>query len=133
VGLVLLIFMALALGWDTSNWLIGRRSLNDLADGAAVAAAGAVDVERFYDSDGEVLRLGEAEATATVRELLTTSQIDGVVAKVSTGVGPDGRPQATVQLRAPAPTTFLHLLRLTAPEMTAEAVAAAVRVEPPSG
>jgi Putative Flp pilus-assembly TadE/G-like len=131
VGLVLLVLMVLALGWDTSNWLIGRRTLSDLADGAAAAAAGAVDVERFYGSGGRVLRLDEAAATGTVREVLAASPLDGIVARVSTGVGSDGRPRATVQLRAPASTAFLHVLGLVAPEMSAEAVATAVRVEPP--
>jgi hypothetical protein len=131
VGLVLLVLMVLALGWDTSNWLIGRRTLNDLADGAAAAAAGAVDVERFYGSGGRVLRLDQAAATGTVREVLAASPLDGVAARVSTGVGADGRPRATVQLRAPASTAFLHLVRLVPPEMSAEAVATAVRVEPP--
>jgi hypothetical protein len=130
VGLVLLILMALGLGWDTSNWLIGRRVLNDLADGAAVAAAGAVDVDRFYRTGGRELALSEAGAARTVRALVGDAGIEGVSALITVGTGPGGRPAVTVRLTAPARTQFLHLVGVTAPLMSAEAEAVAFRVEP---
>lgn len=132
VGLVFLILMALALGWDASNWLIGRRLLNDLADGAAVAAAGSVDVERFIATDGRELVLSEAGARRAVREVVEAAGIEGVRAEVSTGTGTGtaGRPAVTVRLQAPAASVFLHLLGLTAPVMSAEAEAVALRVSP---
>jgi uncharacterized membrane protein len=127
-GMVLLVLMALALGWDTSNWLIGQRRLNDVADGAAVAAAGSVDVERFHATGGRELALSEAAAVGTVRELVGAAGVDGLSAEVSTGTGAAGRPVVVVRLRAPPATAFLHLVRLTPPAMSAEAEAAVVRV-----
>jgi uncharacterized membrane protein len=48
IGLVGLILMVLGLGWDASNWFLGHRALNNLADGAAIAAASDIDLRAFY-------------------------------------------------------------------------------------
>lgn len=133
VGLVMLILMTLGLGWDASNWLIGRRALNDVADGAALAAAGSVDVERFYDTDGRDVVLDEAGATAVVRDLIVDSSVEDARFEVRVGMDREGRPMVTVRLFAPAPTMFLHLVGVTAPSMSAEAVAVAVRSGPAVG
>lgn len=133
VGLVMLILMTLGLGWDTSNWLIGRRMLNDVADGAALAAAGSVDVERFYDTDGRDVAPSQAEAAALVRDLVAGSSVEGARAEVTVGADGEGRPTVTVRLSAPAPTMFLHLVGVIAPSMSAEAVAVALRAGPSAG
>jgi uncharacterized membrane protein len=66
VGLVMLVLLVLALGWDTSNWFLGHRALVNLADGAAVAAAGEVDTAAWYASGGREVRVAERRARATV-------------------------------------------------------------------
>ena len=73
VGLVALVLLVLALGWDTSNWFLGHRALANLADGAAVAAAGEVDVGAWYASGGRDVRVVEERARATVGAYLAGS------------------------------------------------------------
>jgi Putative Flp pilus-assembly TadE/G-like len=134
VGLVLMVLMVLALGWDTSNWFLGHRALANLADGAAVAAANDVDTRTWYASGGRSVRVAQVRARATVAAYLAGSAGDSGVAKVglrSVQVGPgEGGPEVTVRLAAPARVGLLRLLRLVPPEMEGRAAATA-RLVPP--
>jgi uncharacterized membrane protein len=130
IGLVLVVLMVLALGWDVGNWLIGRRALNDAADGAAVAAASELDRGRFYGSGGGDVRLAGAAAQETVDSFAALSGIRGMSAGARVDVDAAGRARVTVRASAPATTTFLHLLGLVAPDMDAEAAASVERAAP---
>jgi uncharacterized membrane protein len=130
VGLLVLVLTVLALGWDVGNWLIGRRALNDAADGAAIAAASELDRARYYASGGVDVRGAGTAARATVAEYAELSGIDGLAASAAVDVDPDGRARVTVRATAPAATTFLHLLGLVAPAMDAEAAASVERAAP---
>jgi hypothetical protein len=91
VGLVVLVLVVLALGWDTSNWFLGHRALANLADGAAVAAAGEVDVGAWYASGGREVRVVEGRARATVGAYLAGSAGDsGVGGAAGVGFGGGG-------------------------------------------
>ena len=134
IGLVVLVLMVLALGWDTSNWFLGHRALGNLADGAAVAAANDVDTRAWYMSGGRSVRVAQERARATVTAYLAGSAADSGVAGVqlrSVEVVPgEGGPEVTVQVAAPARVGFLRLLRLVPPEMEGRAAATA-RLVPP--
>jgi Putative Flp pilus-assembly TadE/G-like len=96
VGLVMLVLLVLALGWDTSNWFLGHRALVNLADGAAVAAAGEMDTAAWYASGGREVRVAERRARATVAAYLAEAVGDSGVAgvrprSVVVGRGPGGR------------------------------------------
>ena len=134
VGLVVLVLMVLALGWDTSNWFLGHRALGNLADGAAVAAANDVDTRAWYMSGGRSVRVAQERARATVTAYLAGSAGDSGVARVrlrSVEVVPgEGGPEVTVQVAAPARVGLLRLLRLVPPEMEGRAAATA-RLVPP--
>ena len=82
VGLVVLVLVVLALGWDTSNWFLGHRALANLADGAAVAAANDVDTGTWYRSGGRSVRVAQERARATVAAYLAGSAGDSGVAGV---------------------------------------------------
>jgi hypothetical protein len=131
IGLVVLVLMVLALGWDTSNWFLGHRAL---ADGAAVAAANDVDTRAWYGSGGRSVRVVEARARTTVAAYLAGSTNDSGVAGVelrSVEVVPgEGGPEVTVRLAAPARVGLLRLLRLVPPEMEGRAAATARLVAP---
>ena len=134
VGLVVLVLMVLALGWDTSNWFLGHRALANLADGAAVAAANDVDTGTWYRSGGRSVRVAQERARATVVAYLAGSAGDSGVAgvrlrSVEVAPGPGG-PEVTVQVEAPARAGLLRLLRLVPPEMEGRAAATAVLVPP---
>ncbi len=129
MGLVGLILMVLALGWDTTNWFLGHRALNNLSDGAAVAAANDVDIEAYYRSEGRTITVLTANATATVAAYLRDTAGDSGVrgaraAAVTVGSSPAG-PTVTVELRAPAQVLFLRWLGLVPPAMSAAATATA--------
>ena len=134
IGLVVLVLMVLALGWDTSNWFLGHRALANLADGAAVAAANDVDTGTWYRSGGRSVRVAEERARATVVAYLAGSAGDSGVSGVrlrSVVVVPgEGGPEVTVRVAAPARVGLLRLLRLVPPEMESRAAATARLVAP---
>jgi Putative Flp pilus-assembly TadE/G-like len=134
VGLVVLVLMVLALGWDTSNWFLGHRALANLADGAAVAAAGEVDVRAWYAGGGREVRLVEPRARATVDAYVAGSAGDSGVAgvrlrSVAVAAGRGG-PEVTVVVAAPARVGLLRLLGVVPPLMEGRAAATARLVEP---
>ena len=134
VGLVVLVLMVLALGWDTSNWFLGHRALDDLADGAAVAAAGELDTRAYYASEGHEVAVLGRQAEATVRRFVATaSGGSGVgrveVASVVVRRGPGG-PLVGVELAAQTPVGLLRLLGIVPPRMVGGATATARVVAP---
>jgi putative Flp pilus-assembly TadE/G-like protein len=134
MGLVVLVLMVLALGWDTSNWFLGHRALGNLADGAAVAAANDVDTRTWYRTGGRSVRVAQERARATVTAYLAGSVRDSGISGVrlrSVQVVPgEGGPEVTVRIAAPARVGLLRLLRLVPPEMEGRAAATA-RLVPP--
>jgi hypothetical protein len=134
VGLVVLVLMVLALGWDTSNWFLGHRALDDLADGAAVAAAGELDTRAYYASEGREVAVLGRRAEATVREFVAGASGDsGIgrvgVASVRVGRG-SGGPLVRVELVAATPVGLLRLLGIVPPQMVGGATATARVVGP---
>lgn len=129
VGLVGLILMVLALGWDASNWFLGHRALDNLADGAAIAAASDVDLRAFYASDGRQIAISDERAMATVRQYLEDVAGDSGLERVVPGLVRVERlasgPRVTVELRAATPAAFLRYLHVVAPEMVGSATATA--------
>jgi uncharacterized membrane protein len=134
VGLVGLILMVLGLGWDASNWFLGHRALDNLADGAAIAAASDVDLRAFYASDGLQITISDERALATVRQYLLDVAGDSGLQRVAPGSVRVERaangPRVTVELRAATPAAFLRYLHVVAPEMVGSATATAELREP---
>lgn len=134
IGLVVLVLMVLALGWDTSNWFLGHRALGNLADGAAVAAANDVDTRAWYRSGGRSVRVAQERARATVTAYLArsagSSGIGGVRLRSVQVLPGEGGPEVAVEVAAPARLGLLRLLRLVPPEMEGRAAATA-RLVPP--
>jgi hypothetical protein len=137
LGLVGLILMVLGLGWDASNWFLGHRALDNLADGAAIAAASDVDLRAFYASDGREIRLSDQQALATVRRYLTDAAGDSGLERVSVRSVRVERvasgPRVTVEVQAATPVAFLTYLDVVAPEMVGSATATAEIRPPPGG
>lgn len=129
MGLVVLVFMVLALGWDSANWFLGHRALNNLADGAAVAAASEIDVAAYYQSEGRTTTVVAGRARATVAGYLRASAGDsgvrGVAATTVTVTSSPAGPTVTVQVAAPAQVLFLRWLGIVPPAMAARASATA--------
>jgi hypothetical protein len=129
VGLAGLILMVLGLGWDASNWFLGHRALDNLADGAAIAAASDLDLRAFYASGGREITVSDERALATVRRYLLDVAGDSGLERVRPGSvrveGLAGGPRVTVELRATTPAAFLRALHVVAPEMAGSATATA--------
>jgi uncharacterized membrane protein len=134
VGFVGLVLMVLGLGWDASNWFLGHRALDNLADGAAIAAASDVDLRAFYASDGRQIMISEERALVTVRQYLLDVVGDSGLDRVRVGSvrveRRAGGPRVTVELRATTPAAFLRYLQVVAPEMVGRATATATLEEP---
>lgn len=134
VGLVVLVLMVLALGWDTSNWFLGHRALGNLADGAAVAAVGELDTAAYYASDGRDVTVLERAARDIVGAYVAGSARDsgvGGVAVVSVQVRRGGGgPEVAVGLAADSPVGLLRLLGIVPPRMSGTATASARLVGP---
>jgi uncharacterized membrane protein len=129
IGLIGLILMVLGLGWDASNWFLGHRTLDNLADGAAIAAASDVDVRAFYASDGREITVSSELAHATVRRYLVEVAGDSGLQRVrAQSIRVEqlaAGPRVTVELRASTPAAFLRILHVVAPEMVGTATATA--------
>ncbi|HEX6678596.1 MAG TPA: pilus assembly protein TadG-related protein [Actinomycetes bacterium] len=134
VGLVVLVLMVLALGWDTSNWFLGHRALDDLADGAAVAAAGELDTRAYYASEGREVALLERRAEATVGEFVAAAAGDSGVRRVEVASvvvrGSPAGPVVAVELEAGTPVGLLRLLGVVPPRMVGGATAVGRVVAP---
>ena len=134
LGLVVLVLMVLALGWDTSNWFLGHRALGNLADGAAVAAANDVDTRTWYLSGGRkggvALARGGATVTAYRAGWGGEWGVAGVELRSVQVVPGKGGPEVSVLVSAPARVGLLRLVRLVPPEMEGQAAATA-RLVPP--
>jgi uncharacterized membrane protein len=129
VGLVGIILMVLGLGWDASNWFLGHRALDNLADGAAVAAASDVDLRAFSASGGREIAISDERALGTVRRYLTDaaedSGLEGIRVQAVRVERAETGPRVTVELRARTPVAFLSYLGVVPPEMTGSATATA--------
>jgi len=137
LGLIGVILMVLGLGWDASNWFLGHRALDNLADGAAIAAASDVDLRAFYASGGREITLSDRQALATVRRYLMDAAGDSGLERVSVRFVRVERvasgPRVTVEVRAATPVAFLTYLGVVAPEMVGRATATAEIRPPPGG
>jgi len=135
-GLILVLLMILALGWDASNWFLGGRALNNLADGAAVAAADEVDTTRYYASNGNDLTILTQQADQVIGDYLARSAVDsgvrGATVDAITVTASAAGPSVRVELAAPAQVVFLRYLGITRfQSMRASATATAI-VRPPA-
>ena len=122
VGLALVAFAIAGLAIDGTRAFLLRRSLQNAADAAAVAAAGELDTSSLYASGGRNVTLDPDAARAQAIELLSERALPAraSISADSTGV--------TIVLRGSLPTTFLGVVGVSEVPVAAEA-----RAEPFSG
>lgn len=70
VGMALVVFSVAGLAIDGTRAFLERRALQNLADGAALAAADQVDRRAFYEGGGEELHLDASAARRVVNDWL---------------------------------------------------------------
>jgi uncharacterized membrane protein len=117
VGLVLVVFAVTGLAVDATRAFLFRRTLQNVADGSAVAAAGEISRATYYASGGRDLRLDPQQADDTARRWLSRRGLD-----LDVDVDTDGN-QVHVIARGWVSSTFLSLVGVHRIPVAAEAVA----------
>lgn len=122
LGCVLILMGVLGVALDGTKAFIHRRTLQNAADAAVLAAAGELDVQAYYASDGAVVKLDVKAARTRVAEWISKR---GVTSTLDVRVD---SARVTVVLRDTVPSSFLSLVGISEIPVAVEAVA-----EPLSG
>ena len=126
LGLTMAVLAVAGLAVDGTRAFLLRRTLQNAADGAALAASGELDRAAFYRSGGREVSLDPAAARAEAVALLAERSIRADVAIETAGDGVD------IILRADSATTFLRLVGIDAVPVAASARAVPVGGPPGS-
>jgi hypothetical protein len=104
LGLSLVSFAVAGLAVDGTRAFLLRRTLQNAADGATLAAASEIDTTSYYASGGRRITLDDAAAQRTAARWLG---LRGIRARASIGASSDS---IRVVLRSEMPTSFLGLV-----------------------
>jgi hypothetical protein len=124
IGMSLVVFAIAGLAVDGTRAFLFRRSLQNSADAAALAAAAELDRALYYGSGGTTAVLDESAARAAARRWL---QLRGLPLTAEVDVAPD---RVEVLVRGNVPTTFLGLVGVAEIPVGARADAAPVSGSP---
>ena len=125
LGLSLMLLPLGGLGLDLDRAFSARRSLGAAADAAALAGAGALDVDA-YRADGTV-RLDPARAEARVRRSVAAQLDDDAIRSVRVEVGEQS---VTVEVEGRVDLTLLRLVRGAEPFTVTVSATARPHVRP---
>ena len=117
LGLALVTFAVAGLAVDGTRAFLHRRTLQNAADSAALAAAGEVDRDLYYSSAGRTVKLDPRAAATTAGRWL---QRRGIQASATFGVSGNS---IGVTLTGSLPTTFLGLVGIDQIRVAASATA----------
>lgn len=104
VGMALLVFAISGLAVDGTRAFLFRRTLQNAADAASLAAASSIDLDRYYASEGRNRRLDPTSARRVAAHLLS---LRGTGARSTIEVRGD---RIVVVLRDDVATMFLGLV-----------------------
>lgn len=122
VGMAIVVMAIVGVAVDGTRAFLHRRTLQNVADSSAQAAAASIDTDAYYAGDPQWQLDPRAARTAVARSLAARGQVAAVAVTV------DGR-SVTVTLRDEVRTTFLNLVGIGSVPVAVEA--AAVPVELP--
>lgn len=117
LGLALVTFAVAGLAVDGTRAFLHRRTLQNAADSAALAAAGEIDRNLYYSSAGRAVTLDPNAAASAAGQWIRRR---GINADVSLGVS---RSSVDVTLTGSLPTTFLGLIGIEEINVAARATA----------
>lgn len=123
VGFAAVVLLLIAVVTDVSAVFLARRSLTSQADGAAVAAAQAIDEEAFYTGTAppDRLPLDRAAAERAAADYLAGARLSGGPIRLRSAAVRDGR--VTVTLTGQARPPFRRFLAGSTVALTAVAAA----------
>ena len=118
LGIALVCFAVCGLAVDGTKAFLMRRTLQNAADAASLAAASDLDRDAYYSSGGRRVLLDAVAARRTAERYLSMRGISGRTEVRATRRG------VTVAVRAATTTTFLALVGIDEVPVAAEARAA---------
>ena len=127
LGMAMVAFAVAGLAVDGTRAFLMRRTLQNVADSAALAGAGELDERAYYSSEGRAVTLSSQDATAVARRWIAAR---GLRARAQ--VAADDRRVAVV-MRTDIPTTFLSLVGIDQVGVSAQATAEPVEGLAPGG
>lgn len=120
LGLAMLLFAVAGVAVDGTRAFLMRRTLQNAADGSALAGAGEVDVDTYFRSQGKEVVLDPVAARRTALEWLGHRGLDARAAVASDAGG------VRVLLQGSIDTSFLAVLGMQRIDVAAEATAGPV-------
>lgn len=124
IGLSLVGLMIATVSINVASIWVTRNLLDGIADGAALSAAQAVDVDSVYRQGlGTQLRLGETLARTKVREYVTAANVGSQVQQFSVRSVVVSGTSVTVTVQASPKTAFGYLMPISTPVVVSAAKA----------
>jgi archaellum component FlaF (FlaF/FlaG flagellin family) len=124
IGLSLVGLMIATVSINVASIWVTRNVLDGIADGAALSAAQAVDVDSVYRQGlGTQLRLGETLARTKVREYVTAANVGSQVQQFSVRSVVVSGTSVTVTVQASPKTAFGYLMPISTPVVVSAAKA----------
>ena len=124
IGLSIAGLMIATVSINVASIWVTRNVLDGIADGAALSAAQAVDVDSVYQQGlGTNLRLSESLARARVSEYVTTAKIAPQVQQFSVRSVVVSGTAVTVTVQASPRTAFGYLMPISTPIVVSAAKA----------
>lgn len=117
LGFTIVVMSVLGVAADGTKAFIHRRTLQNAADAAVLAAAGELDTGTYYSSGGAIVRLDPRGARRRAAEWLALRGVGGAA-----GIRVDGT-RVSLVLRDTIPAGFLGLLGIPRLPVAVEAVA----------
>ena len=124
IGITMVVLGVVAFAVDATRAFLYRRSLQNAADAASVAAASQLDITTYYESRGIRLTLDPASARSAAARSLGVRAIQ---ARAEVSANPE---RVEVVLRDDLETVFLHMIGVDAIPVAAHAVAEPIRSRP---
>ena len=125
LGLALMSLVMAGLAVDGTRAFLLRRTLQNAADSASLAGAGAIDGDTYYGSGGETVELSPDDAARTARRYLALRGLD---ARVSLEVEDEN---VSIVLRGTSGTLFLGLVGISEVPVAVQSNASAIAGELP--
>jgi archaellum component FlaF (FlaF/FlaG flagellin family) len=124
IGLSVAGLMIATVSINVASIWVTRNVLDGIADGAALSAAQAVDVDSVYRQGlGTQLRLSETLARTKVREYVTAANVGSQVQQFSVRSVVVSGTSVTVTVQARPRTAFGYLMPISAPVVVSAAKA----------
>ena len=124
IGLAVTAIMILTLAVNVATLWLTRNVLDGIADGAALAAAQAIDSDAVYESGvGGNLKLNSSEAKNRVKQYVQTGNIKSQVRELGIKSVVVSGTSVTVTLQAKPNLAFGYLLPISSPVVVSSAKA----------